>query len=348
MSRPAAMLCDSPSPHSSLRRAEGAGRVRPRFWRSVVPVSFLVLAAAVTALAAWIGSLGPVPTGQDLAYSTLVVDRDGRLLRPYPTVEGRWRLPVGVGDVDPRFLTLLFAYEDKRFRSHPGVDPVALLRAAWQLVANGRIVSGGSTLTMQVARLLEPRADRTFAAKLRQMVRAAALERVLTKDEVLGLYLALAPYGGNLEGVRAASLAYFAKEPRRLSLSEAALLVALPQSPEARRPDRAESAARSARDRVLDRMAGLLPADEIAQAKAEPAPAARQKMPALAPHAADQVVAAAPDRALHRLTIDANLQRRLEDLARERARALGAQISVAIVAFDHASGEVLARVASAD
>src|SRR5262249_34463144 len=83
-------LRDSPSLHSSLRRAQGAGRVRPRFWRSVVPVSFLVLAAAVTALAAWIGSLGPVPTGQDLAYSTLVVDRDGRLLRPYPTVEGRW------------------------------------------------------------------------------------------------------------------------------------------------------------------------------------------------------------------------------------------------------------------
>src|SRR5262249_26190768 len=102
------------------------------------------------------------------------------------------------------------------------------------------------------------------------------------------------------------------------------------------------------RDRVLDRMAGLLPADEIAEAKAEPMPTARQKMPALAPHAADKAVAGAQERALHRLTIDANLQRRLEDLARERARALGAQISVAIVAFDHASGEVLARVASAD
>ena len=342
----AVALRDSPSPHFSSH--EGAGRLRLAHWRSVLAIVFVAVVAIFAAAAGWIVSLGPVPTGKDLAYSTLVVDRDRKLLRPYPTVEGRWRLPVGVGDVDPRFFALLFAYEDKRFRSHPGVDPVALVRAAWQLVANGRIVSGGSTLTMQVARLLEPRADRTFAAKLRQVVRAVALERALSKDEILALYLALAPYGGNLEGVRAASLAYFAKEPRRLSLSEAALLVALPQSPEARRPDRAESAARSARDRVLDRMAGLLPADEIAQAKAEPVPAARQKMPALAPHAADQVVAAAPDRALHRLTIDANLQRRLEDLARERARALGPQISVAIVAFDHASGEVLARVASAD
>src|SRR5262245_43296187 len=201
---------------------------------------------------------------------------------------------------------------------------------------------------MQVARLLEPRADRTFAAKLRQVVRAVALERALSKDEILALYLALAPYGGNLEGIRAASLAYFGKEPRRLSLGEAALLVALPQSPEARRPDRGESLARNARDRVLDRMAGLLPADEIAQAKAEPVPAARQRMPALAPHAADQAVAAAPERALHRLTVDANLQRRLEDLARERADALGAQISVAIVVVDHAGGDVLARVASSD
>ena len=120
-----------------------------------------------------------------------------------------------------------------------GVDPLASLRAAYQFVTNGRIVSGGSTLTMQVARLLEPRAERTFSAKLRQMVRALQLERALTKDEILALYLSLAPYGGNLEGVRAASLAYFGKEPRRLSLGEAALLVALPQSPEARRPDRA-------------------------------------------------------------------------------------------------------------
>ena len=331
-----------------IKSAAGSPPSRGRWskWRLIV--SLIAAACAVFAVTAWIISLGPVPTGHDLAYSTLVVDRDGKLLRPYPTVEGRWRLPVTTADVDPRFFALLFAYEDKRFRSHAGVDPLALGRAAWQLVTNGRIVSGGSTLTMQVARLLEPRAERTFVAKLRQVVRALALERLLTKDEVLGLYLALAPYGGNLEGLRAASLAYFAKEPRRLSLGEAALLVALPQSPEARRPDRAEDAARSARDRVLDRMAGLLPADEIFQAKAEPVPAARHRMPALAPHAADEAVAAAPEGALHRLTIDANLQRRLEDLARDRARALGAQTSVAIMAVDHASGEVLARVASSD
>ena len=204
---------------------------------------------------------------------------------------------------------------------------------------------------MQVARLLEPRARAHLTAKLRQMVRAIEIERKLSKDEILALYLSLAPYGGNLEGVRAASLAYFGKEPRRLTLGEAALLVALPQSPEQRRPDRSIEAARHARDRVLDRVAaaGVVPCGRgRARAKHEPVPHGRKPMPMLAPHAADAAVAAAPDRSLHRLTIDATLQRNLEELARERARALGPDISVAILVVDHATGEVLARVASAD
>jgi penicillin-binding protein 1C len=203
---------------------------------------------------------------------------------------------------------------------------------------------------MQVGRLLEPRPERSLAAKLRQIVRALELERRHTKDEVLSLYLTLAPYGGNLEGVRAASLAYFGKEPRRLTLAEAALLVALPQSPEARRPDRSMAAARRARDRVLDRIAaaGGIPADEVALAKRDAVPSARRTMPALAPHAADQAVASAPMRKRHRLAIDAPLQQRLQELARARARALGPEISVAILALDNATGEVRARVASAD
>jgi penicillin-binding protein 1C len=182
------------------------------------------------------------------------------------------------------------------------------------------------------------------------MVRALQLERVLTKDEILSLYLGIAPYGGNLEGVRAASLAYFGKEPKRLTLAQSALLVALPQSPEWRRPDRAHDAARAARDRVLDRVAaaGLVPADEVAAAQRESAPVARIAMPSLAPHAADQALIAGPEKKIHRLTIDAVLQKHLEELARDRARALGPEISASIVAIDNASGEVRARVASAD
>jgi penicillin-binding protein 1C len=305
---------------------------------------------ALLAAAGWIASLGPAPLGERLGYSTLVLDREGRLLRPYTTGEGRWRLPATRADVDPRMLAMLFAYEDKRFASHGGIDMVALGRAATQLLTSGRIVSGASTLTMQVARLLEPRAERSFAAKLRQMVRAVEIERKLSKDRILALYLSLAPYGGNLEGVRAASLAYFGKEPRRLTLGEAALLVALPQSPELRRPDRSVEAARRARDRVLDRAAaaGVAPPDEIERAKLEPVPTGRRPMPMLAPQSADAVVADVPDRAIHRLTIDAALQRSLEELARDRARALGPDISVAIVAVDHGTGEILARVASSD
>jgi penicillin-binding protein 1C len=305
---------------------------------------------AALAGAAWVYSLGPPPLGKDIETSHAVLDREGKLLRAYATSEGRWRLPATEKDVDPRFLKLLFAYEDKRFYEHYGVDLLALGRAAFQFTSSGHIVSGGSTITMQVARLLEPREHRSLGAKLRQITRALELEQALSKNEILSLYLTLAPYGGNLEGIRAAALAYFGKEPRKLSLSEAALLVALPQSPELRRPDRYPQAAQAARDRVLDRAAaaGVVPRDEIARAKAASVPRERKPLPVLAPHAADQVVTAEPDRRIHRLTIDAGLQKTLQYLAYERAHALGPQISVAILAVDNESGEVRARVASAD
>src|SRR5262249_253065 len=153
----------------------------------------------------------------------------------------------------------------------------------------------------QVARLLEPRNSRTVSAKLRQIIRAREIEHALNKDQILSLYLGLAPYGGNIEGIRAASLSYFGKEPRHLSLGEAALLVALPQTPEQRRPDRFPELARTARNRVLDRFAatGRVPMDEVALAKAEAVPIGRRPMPMLAPHAADQAIANAP--AIHEL-----------------------------------------------
>jgi len=337
----ASRTCDSPTLRLSwLRR-----------WLIIgVSATSAVGLLGVAIATAWILSLGPVPFGEALDSSTLVVDREGKLLRAYVTAEGRWRMPATVDIVDPRFIDALIAVEDKRFRRHHGVDLMALVRATLQLAFNGRVVSGGSTITMQVARLLEPRRERSLLVKLREIVRAVALERAFAKDEILNLYLSLAPYGGNLEGIRAASLAWFGHDPRRLSLGEIALLVALPQSPEVRRPDRATGLARRARDRVLARIAAarLLPADEVAEGKREPVPDARRPMPALAPHAADQAVAAAPDRKLLHLTIEAGLQQRLEELARERARALGPDLSVALVVVDNASGEVLARVAAAD
>ncbi len=310
----------------------------------------VVLGALIIAAGLYVNALGPTPLGRHLEYSHLVLGREGHLLRAYATPEGRWRLPATVKDVDPRFFKVLFAYEDKRFYEHDGVDPLAMLRAAWQWISTGHIISGGSTLTMQVARLLEPRQHRTLRAKLRQIVRALELEHALTKKQILSLYLTLAPYGGNLEGIRAASLAYFGKEPLHLTLAQAALLVALPQSPELRRPDRYPNAALEARNRVLDRVAedNVAPPDEIAHAKAQPVPHARKQLPMLAPHSADKMVAAHPDREIVRLTIEAPLQKSLQQLALQRAQELGPHISVAILVVDNASGEVLASVGSAD
>ncbi|MCT8972076.1 penicillin-binding protein 1C [Microbaculum marinisediminis] len=279
-----------------------------------------------------------------------LTDRDGTLLNPFAIEDGRWRLKADLASVDPRFVQMLVAYEDKRFRDHAGVDPLALGRAAWQLATNGRIVSGGSTLTMQVARLLSPRGERSLGAKLRQMRDAIRLDLAFSKDELLRLYLTLAPYGGNLEGVRAASLAYFGHEPRKFSLAEAALLVALPQSPEARRPDRDPQAARAARDRVLDRLvtAGAIQADELQPALVVRIPAARQDMPNLAPHLARLVSTQTPDAPGWQVSLDARLQADLEALAQDSATALGPVQSVAILVADHGTGEVLAEVGSAD
>src|SRR6185437_5959416 len=207
----------------------------------------------------------------------------------------------------------------------------------YQLVSEQHIVSGGSTLTMQVARLLEPRRHRSFYAKLRQITRALQIEEKLNKNQILSLYLTLAPYGGNLEGIRAASLAYFGKEPKKLTLAQAALLVALPQAP-------------AARNLVLDRVAdaGAIPQDEVKLAKRQPVPQGRRELPALAPNVADEVVSSDPNVRVHRLTLDADLQKTLEELARDRAHALGPRISVGIVAVDNSTNEVRARVASAD
>ncbi|HZP09040.1 penicillin-binding protein 1C [Methyloceanibacter sp.] len=336
-------------PHpSSLPDAE-----RGRWGRRlvIVAVAFVWIAAAIAGgVSGLFEAFGPAPLGRNLEVSTLVLDRDGKLLRAYLTREGRWRLPAARKDVDPRFVEALLAYEDKRFYHHRGVDPLAMLRAAYQLVTEGHIVSGGSTITMQVARLIEPRQKRSLYAKLHEAVRALQLEWALSKDEILSRYLTLAPYGGNLEGIRAASLAYFGKEPRRLTLGETALLVALPQSPEFRRPDRYPAAAKRARDRVLDRIAGrgLYSAAEIAHAKEEPVPTMRKPMPIVAPHSADEATFASPKKSVIRLTVDGTLQRTLEKLARERAGSLGPDLSVAIVVIDNATGEVLARVASPD
>ncbi len=280
--------------------------------------------------------------------STLVLDHAGRTLRIFTAADGRWRLPATHDAVDPRFRDLLIASEDRRFFEHHGVDAIALARAATQLVEARRIVSGGSTLTMQVARLLEPRRARAFGAKTSQILRALWMENRLGKGEILDLYLRLAPYGGNLQGIRAASLAYFGHEPRRLSLAEAALLVALPQSPERRRLDRFPDRAEAARDRIIDRAVamGLASAEEAASARAEAVPRRRRAFPALAAQATEQARKLEPAQKNIRLTIDAPLQASLERLVHDNAARFGPAVSGAVLVVDNASGNILAHVGS--
>lgn len=322
-------------------------KARSRAWPFLVCGALLFAGgAARDALDAWVNRTEMPSTLADT--SVEVRDRAGQLLRVFPVEDGRWRLslgPSGAGAVDPGYVDMLIRYEDKRFRSHAGVDPVAMARAVAQAVWHGRAVSGGSTLTMQVARLLENSGTGSWPGKLRQMRLALALERALTKDEILTLYFTHAPYGGSLEGVRAATLGWFGKEPRRLTPAQAALLVALPQRPEARRPDRHPDAARAARDRVLDRMAHL-DADTIAVARAARVPQAMAPLPRLAAHEADHMRATYPDRQRHDLTLDAGVQAQLETLARQAAERIGQRVSVALLVADHGTGEVVASVGS--
>lgn len=279
---------------------------------------------------------------------TEALDREGRLLRAWTVEDGRWRLRTSVETVDPAFLEMLIAYEDRRFHRHSGVDLRAMARAVAQAVWHGRVVSGGSTLTMQVARLLEGSGTGRMRGKLRQIRVALALERALSKPEILDIYLHLAPYGGNIEGLRAASLTWFGKEPRRLTPAQSALLVALPQAPESRRPDRHPEAAQMARDRVLGRAARFadLPAEAVEAARLQPVPETRQPFPAIAPHLTDRLRAQTPGADVVTSHLDADLQTALETLATRATHDQADAVQIAITVMDHATGQGLASVGS--
>lgn len=236
---------------------------------SIRKIAVAIFAAFLTLAA--LDLLFPPPLKRAEELSPLVTDRNGEWLHAFATKEGRWRFEADLDEIDPAFVERLVAIEDKRFYSHWGVDPLAVARAGLVAAQAGRVTSGASTITMQTARLLEPR-KRTLAAKAIEMIRAVQIERRLSKDEILELYLTLAPYGGNIEGVRAASRIYFDKEPVRLTDAEQALLIALPQAPETRRPDLRPEAARAARREVLEKLAGL---GALPQALAEEAGDAR-------------------------------------------------------------------------
>lgn len=285
-----------------------------------------------------------------LSPSRIVTDREGRLLRAFTAADGRWRLPVSSTEVSKTYLKLLLNFEDRRFHQHNGVELKAFARAFWQLLKNRRIISGGSTLSMQTARLITGRHDRSLATKFWQIRTAIGLEKTYSKTEILELYLRLTPFGGNIEGVRAASLAYFGKEPKRLSLAEAATLVALPQSPEARRPDRFPARAMAARDRVLKRALdnGKISREDYLYAKRARLAKARYAFPLWAAHAAEKLASDDKSSAIIQTRLSRPLQIKLEGLARRHAEAHGKGLSAAVIVVDLEGGDVLAHVGSAN
>lgn len=289
----------------------------------------------------------PLPLPKD-DLARVVLAEDGTPLWRFADANGVWRYPVQTSEVSPYYLDALLTYEDRWFYQHPGVNPLALVRATWQNLTGARVVSGGSTLSMQVARLLDPH-SRTFHGKLRQLWRTAQLEWHLSKEQILNLYLNRAPFGGTLQGVAAASWAYLGKSPAQLTHAEAALLAVLPQAPSRLRPDRHPQRAQEARDKVLRRLAEfqVWPQAAVDEALEEPLLLAPRLEPSLAPLLARRLNR--PDSPpLIRTTLDATLQRRLEDLLLGWRARLPEYTSAAILVVEEENMAVRAYLGSVD
>lgn len=293
-------------------------------------------------------NLFPLPV-ENRPFATVVTAADGTPLRTFADRNGIWRYPTTLDQVSPLYLQALLGYEDRWFRYHPGVNPVATARAVWQNLRAGRVISGGSTLTMQVARLIDPH-QRNIRGKLKQVFRALQLERHWGKDRILTYYLNQAPFGGTLEGVQAAAYTYLGKSAKELSHAEAALLAVLPQAPSRLRPDRAPEKSQRARDKVLARMQtlGIWLADTVQDALQETVFAERYTNAMACPLLARRVRASAPGREVLQTFIDAQLQYYLEQLAQQYAFRLPPTNSIAILVADNFSLGVKAYVGSAD
>jgi penicillin-binding protein 1C len=316
---------------------------RSKKWAILAVLLLLTPCAVWTADKIW-----PLPLNE-VQMARIVVAQDGTPLWRFADSDGIWRYPVTLDQVSPYYLEALINYEDRRFYQHHGVNVLSIGRALWQNLVSGRIVSGGSTISMQVARLIEPH-DRTVAGKIKQLWRTFQLEWYLSKDEILTLYLNRAPYGGTLQGIGAASWSYLAKPPSELTRSEAALMAVLPQAPSRLRPDRYPKLAQAARDKVLNRLAdyGVWPQDTVNELLQESVYLSSRTTPQSAPLLARRMINQYPKRDVIQTTIDATLQRRLEGIALSFKNRLPAKNSLAIIVVDHTTMEVKGYVGSAD
>lgn len=295
----------------------------------------------------WADRQWPLPLAE-AQMARVVTAEDGTPLWRYADSDGVWRYPVTLADVSPYYLQALLTYEDRWFYRHPGVNPLSLLRAAWQDLLGGQVISGGSTLSMQVARLIDPH-PRTLGGKLHQVWRTAQLEWHLSKAQILEIYLNRAPFGGTLQGVGAASWAYLGKPPSALTPGEAALLAVLPQAPSRLRPDRYPLRSQAARDKVLARLAyyHVWPQRQVAEIRQEAVWLAPRQVPQLAPLLARRMLQGQNQQVIT-TTLDATLQQRLEDLARVWKSQLPEKTSAGVLVVDHTSMKVRAYLGSLD
>jgi penicillin-binding protein 1C len=287
--------------------------------------------------------------GEGKAFSQVITDREGRPLRVFADQSGIWRYPVANHQVSPLYIEAVLEYEDRWFYQHQGINPLAMLRAAGQWIYFGKIISGGSTLTMQTARVLDPH-SRSVLGKFKQMFRALQLEWYFSKAEILNLYLNFAPFGGTIEGVQAASFAYLGKSADKLTHAEAALLAVLPQAPSRNRPERYPERAKSARNKVLDRLLTQNVWEEsvIKEAKNEPVIAQYNTNPVIAPILARRLQKSNPKQQVIRSSLDQELQQTIQWLAKDYVQTLEQTTSAAVLVMDNQNGEVLAYIGSAD
>lgn len=315
-----------------------------RHWLARHPKTSLT---AVALLAAWFFCL-PRPLFNE-PVSIVLEDNRGELLGARIAADGQWRFPAQAR-VPDNYAHCVVAFEDKRFWWHPGIDPVSLGRSLWLNLKKKQVVSGGSTLTMQVIRLARNNPSRTIWEKLVEMFLATRLELRCSKTEILALYAANAPFGGNVVGLEAASWRYYGKKPALLSWAEAATLAVLPNSPALIHPGRNRATLLRKRNQLLDRLAarGTIPASTCALAKEEPLPGKPLPLPQLAPHLLDRLASAPnrPTQSRFATTIDRQLQQQVTHILQrrqERYRGNGVHNLAALV-LEVSSGNMLSYV----
>ena len=307
----------------------------------------LTLVVTLSALIWYVAQ--PPDLGRLSNFSSALRGTDNRIINLTLTADGFWREPIQIDAIDQKLIDVLVAYEDQRFWEHSGVDLRALTRAAGNMIKFGQVGSGASTLTMQTVRLLDTRLrERSLKTKIWQMIEALRLEKHWTKTEILEAYFTLAPYGGNIEGIKAATDAWFQKNPAHLTLNEIALLVALPQSPERRRPDRFPEAAYQAKQVVLSKIAPRLDLNDetVREVMSEPLPVHLSKPTSHALHLAQRF--ASQKHHQSSTSLHSDWQRQVENILKKDIQTRPDPIQAAAMVVERKTGLVRAYVGSAD